>query len=46
MGFYTIVVQDCVSTRDTKEMNDWALKILEKVCLVAPSKKIVAEWKR
>ena len=45
LGFYTIVVQDCVSTRDTKEMNEWALKILKKVCLVVPSTEIVAEWK-
>ena len=44
LGFYTIVVQDCVSTRDTEEMNEWALKILKKVCLVVPSTEIVAEW--
>jgi nicotinamidase-related amidase len=44
LGFYTVVVQNCVSTRDTKEMNEWALKILKKVCLVVPSKEIMAEW--
>ena len=46
LGFYTIVVQDCVSTRDTKEVNDWALKILKKVCLVLPSAEILAEWRQ
>jgi len=43
-GFYTIVVEDCVSSSD-KEMHESAIKILRKVCLVIPSQDIVKEWK-
>ncbi len=43
-GFYTIVVDDCVSSSD-KEMHESALRILEKVCVVASSKDIISEWK-
>ncbi len=43
-GFYTIVVQDCVSSSD-KEMHEAALKTLGRICLVLPSKDIMEEWK-
>jgi nicotinamidase-related amidase len=43
-GFYTIVVQDCVSSSD-KEMHESALKALEKICLVTPAADITAEWR-
>ncbi len=43
-GFYTIVVQDCVSSSD-KEMHESALKTLARVCLVISSKEILRKWK-
>lgn len=43
-GFYTIVVQDCVSSSD-KEMHVSSLKALQKICLVTPAADITAEWK-
>lgn len=43
-GFYTIVVEDCVSSSD-KEMHEAAIKLLRKVCLVMPSQDIMKEWK-
>jgi nicotinamidase-related amidase len=43
-GFYTIVVQDCVSSSD-KEMHESALKALKKICLVTPAADITAEWR-
>ena len=43
-GFYTIVVADCVSSSD-KELHECALKALTRVCLVMPSREIMAEWK-
>jgi len=43
-GFYTIVVEDCVSSAD-KELHESALRTLTRVCLVIPSKDIVKEWK-
>ncbi|MBM2824510.1 MAG: hypothetical protein HW402_174 [Dehalococcoidales bacterium] len=43
-GFYTIVVEDCVSSSD-KESHESTLKVLKKVCVVAPSKDIAKEWK-
>lgn len=43
-GFYTIVVQDCVSSSD-KEMHESALKALKTICLVTPSADITAEWR-
>ncbi len=43
-GFYTIVVQDCVSSSD-KEMHESSLKALQKICLVIPSADITAEWR-
>ena len=43
-GFYTIVVQDCVSSSD-KEMHEASLKTLKRICLVLPFKDIIKEWK-
>jgi len=43
-GFYTIVVEDCVSSSD-KEMHELALKSMVKVCLVLPSRDIIKAWK-
>ena len=43
-GFYTIVVEDCVSSSN-KETHELALRILSRVCLVIPSKDIMKEWK-
>ena len=43
-GFYTVVVEDCVSSSD-KEMHESALRTLGKVCLVLPSKDIMKQWK-
>ncbi len=43
-SFYTIVVEDCVSSAD-KESHDSTLKVLKKVCVVATSKDIAKEWK-
>ena len=43
-GFYTIVVEDCVSSSD-KELHELALKSMVKVCLVLPSRDIMKEWK-
>lgn len=43
-GFYTVVVEDCVSSSD-KEMHESALRTLRRVCLVIPSTDIMKEWK-
>lgn len=43
-GFYTIVVEDCVSSPD-KEMHESALKIMKRICLVKNSRDIVGEWR-
>lgn len=43
-GFYTIVLDDCVSSPD-KEMHDSALKVLHRVCLVMPSADVISQWK-
>lgn len=43
-GFYTIVIEDCVSSGD-KEMHESALRTLRSVCLIIPSKEIMKEWK-
>ena len=43
-GFYTIVVEDCVSS-SSKELHEAALKTLSSVCLVIPSKDIRQVWK-
>jgi len=43
-GFYTIVVEDCVST-ESEEMHEAALKTLNKVVLVLPSNEIIKAWK-
>lgn len=43
-GFYTIVVQDCVSSPD-EEMHESALKTLRRVTLVMPSGDIIQQWR-
>jgi nicotinamidase-related amidase len=43
-GFYTIVLDDCVSSPD-KEMHDSTLKVLQRVCLVMPSADVISQWK-
>ena len=43
-GFYTIVVEDCVSSAD-RDMHESALRTLRRVCLVTPSNDIMKEWK-
>ncbi len=43
-GFYTIVVQDCVSSFN-QEMHEAALKALQSVCFVESSENIMKEWK-
>jgi len=42
-GFYTIVVEDCVSSSD-EEAHHSALRALKRVCLVVPSKDIMKGW--
>jgi nicotinamidase-related amidase len=42
-GFYTIVVEDCVSSPD-KEMHEYALKILKRVCIVSSSQDLMKVW--
>ena len=42
-GFYTIVVEDCVSSPD-KEMHEYALKILKRVCIVSSSEDLMKVW--
>ena len=42
-GFYTIVVSDCVSSRD-KTMHEMALEIMRQICLVVPSNEVLGEW--
>jgi nicotinamidase-related amidase len=42
-GFYTAVVEDCVSSPD-KEMHESALKTLRSVCLVVRSADVVKQW--
>jgi nicotinamidase-related amidase len=42
--FYTVVVEDCVSTID-EELHESALRTLRRVCLVVPSRDIIKEWK-
>jgi nicotinamidase-related amidase len=43
-GFYTIVLDDCVSSPD-KEIHDLTLKVLKRVCLVMPSADVISQWK-
>lgn len=43
-GFYTIVIEDCVSSSD-KGMHEASLKTLSRVCLVVSSKDIMKIWK-
>jgi nicotinamidase-related amidase len=42
-GFYTIVVEDCVSSPD-KEMHEYALKILKRICIVSSSEDLMKIW--
>ncbi len=42
-GFYTIVVEDCVSSPD-QEMHEYALKILKRVCIVSSSQDLMKFW--
>jgi len=42
-GFYTIVVEDCVSSPD-KDLHESALRTLKSVCLVMPSVNIIKAW--
>ena len=42
-GFYTIVVEDCVSSSD-KGMHEASLKTLNRVCLIVSSRDIINEW--
>jgi nicotinamidase-related amidase len=42
-GFYTIVLEDCVSSPD-KEAHQTVLKVLAKICLVVPSGDIIKAW--
>jgi nicotinamidase-related amidase len=42
-GFYTIVVEDCVSSPD-QEMHEYALKILKRVCIVSSSQDLMKVW--
>ncbi len=42
-GFYTIVVEDCVSSSD-REMHEAALKTLRRVCIVIPSTEVMNQW--
>ena len=42
-GFYTIVVEDCVSSPE-KEMHEYALKILKRVCIVSSSEDLMNVW--
>ena len=42
-GFYTIVVEDCVSSPD-KDLHESALRTLKSVCLVMPSVDIIKAW--
>lgn len=43
-GFYSIIVEDCVSSLD-KEMHVAALKSITKMCIVIASKDIIKQWK-
>ncbi|HEX7627486.1 MAG TPA: isochorismatase family cysteine hydrolase [Candidatus Methanoperedens sp.] len=43
-GFYPVVVKECVSSAD-KEMHEWSLKIISRLCIVASSAQVVKEWK-
>lgn len=42
-GFYTIVVSDCVSSRD-KAAHEMVLKIIPRICLVVSSEDVMREW--
>ena len=42
-GFYTVVVQDCVSSSNQK-LHENTLEILNNICLVEPSQNIINEW--
>ncbi len=42
-GFYTVVVEDCVSSFNQK-MHEMTLDILKTICLVESSQNIIKEW--
>jgi nicotinamidase-related amidase len=42
-GFYTIVLQDCVSASE-RELHESSLKSLKNICLVEPSSEIIKAW--
>ena len=42
-GFYTVIVSDCVSSSD-ETMHEMALKIMQRIFLVLPSKDVLKEW--
>ena len=44
-GFYTVVVEDCVSSRNSN-FHMSALSILKKICLVLSSEDIMNQWRR
>jgi nicotinamidase-related amidase len=43
-GFYTIVVEDCVSSSNSQELHQLALRVLRAICLITPSRSIIGEW--
>jgi nicotinamidase-related amidase len=43
-GFYPVVVEDCVSSRD-KELHDASLKVLSGQCIIVPCADVIKEWK-
>ncbi len=42
-GFYTVVVEDCVSSFNQKN-HEMTLDILKTICLIEPSQNIIKEW--
>lgn len=44
-GFYTIVIQDCVSSWN-KELHASSLRALENICMVNSASDILAEWEK
>jgi len=43
-GFYPVVVEDCVSSRD-KDLHDASLKVLSGQCIVVPCADVIEDWK-
>jgi nicotinamidase-related amidase len=42
-GFYTTVVEDCVSSSDA-EAHEASLKTLKRICLIVPSSDVIKAW--